>query len=123
MNLSFPVILFERNDLAKGGLKLAGSSSWGATRKYYLKSGFAKPNQPLHHWLIQQNGRLGKHVPNVIKNQMWNLMPMRSAAFHTSVHGKGINAFNTIEKIYYGTPVWFQTGVVSTMGHTSLLID
>ena len=96
--------------LAKGGLKLAGSSSWGATRKYYLKNGFAKPNQPLHHWLIQQNGRLGKHLPNSFKNQMWNLKSFSTASMHMRAgHGynyMGEQGFNLMGRLWYGTPTW-----------------
>lgn len=74
--------------IARERFKLLGSHTWGATRKYYLKKRFAKPNKPLHHWLIHQNGRFGKHVPNSIKNQMWNLKPMPNNLFHQSVHGR-----------------------------------
>jgi hypothetical protein len=45
---------------------------------------------------------------NGIKNQPWNVMPMRSAAFHTSVHGQGKNAFSLPGQLYYGTPQWFK---------------
>ncbi|MFH7004205.1 DUF6443 domain-containing protein [Flavobacterium bizetiae] len=96
--------------LAKGGLKLAGSSSWTATRKYYLQKGFAKPNQPLHHWLIQQNGRFGKNVSNAIKNQMWNLKPFATASMHMRAgHGYnylGKEGFGLLGQLYYGTPAW-----------------
>ncbi|HEU4497476.1 MAG TPA: hypothetical protein VFR70_10525, partial [Flavobacterium sp.] len=96
--------------IVKGGIKLAGSSSWSAVRKYYLKTGFAKPNQPLHHWLIHQKGPLGRHVPNAIKNQMWNLKSFNSASMHMRAgHGRsflGQKGYGILGQLWYGTPAW-----------------
>lgn len=96
--------------LARGGFKLLGSNSWSATRQYYLKSGFAKPYQPLHHWLIQQNGRIGKHVPNIVKNQMWNLKSFSTASMHMRAgHGynyMGQKGFGIMGQLWYGIPEW-----------------
>jgi RHS repeat-associated protein len=105
--------------LVQGGLKLAGSSSWRATRSYYLKNGFARPNQPLHHWFFQQGGKIGKHVPNVIKNQMWNLKSFSTASMHMRA-GHGLNyagqkGFGTLGQLFYGTPSWVKT-IVSSYG-------
>ena len=76
--------------LAKGGLKLTGSHSWNATRKHYLKEGFAKPGEPLHHWLIHRNGPIGKSIPDGVKNQMWNLKSFPNQAQHM-IYGHGKN--------------------------------
>jgi RHS repeat-associated protein len=96
--------------LTKGGLKMFGSHTVGATRSYYLKSGFARPNQPLHHWLIQNNGPIGKYVPNAIKNQMWNYKSFTTQAAHT-IYGHGKNYLgqpgaNVLGQLWYGTPTW-----------------
>ncbi|MGN6437290.1 MAG: DUF6443 domain-containing protein [Agriterribacter sp.] len=96
--------------LAKGGLKLFGSHSVGATRKYYLNSGFAKPGEPLHHWLIHNNGSVGKHVPDIIKNQMWNYKPFATQAEHM-IYGHGMNygrssGAGLFGQLWYGTPTW-----------------
>ncbi len=93
--------------IAKGGLKIGGSYAWGAARKYYGKTGFAESGQALHHWLIPQ-GTWGKEVPNWLKNQMPNLMPMTSRGFHNAVHGWGPNAYNGLQRLWYGTPQWFK---------------
>jgi RHS repeat-associated protein len=96
--------------IVKGGIKMAGSHSWSATRSYYLKKGFAKPQQPLHHWLIQQRGPIGKYVPNAIKNQMWNLKSFKNASIHMRAgHGKtylGQQGYNSLGRLIYGTPNW-----------------
>lgn len=99
--------------LAKGGLKLVGSSSWNATRKYYLKEGFAEAGKPLHHWLIQRNGPIGKSIPNVIKNQMWNLKVFENQALHMRLgHGQtylGQKGANFLGQIWFGSPSWVKT--------------
>ncbi len=109
--------------LLQGGLKLTGTHAWrgaNGTRAYYLKSGFAKPGQPLHHWLIHQNGPIGKYVPNAIKNQMWNLKPMPSASFHMRAgHGKnylGQPGYGLLGRLHYGTPTWAKASVTSGIG-------
>jgi len=101
--------------LAKGAWKF-GSNSWSATRSWYGKTRNLVPRTPVHHWAIPRN-TWGKNVPNIIKNQPWNLMPMPSQAFHNSVHGWGDNAFNAAERAWYGTPSWAKAAVVSTGGH------
>lgn len=107
--------------IAKGGIAAFGKnySSWSSWRKFYGNEGFAESGQHLHHWLLRRNGqKSGTGLAWKLKNQMWNLMPMKSPAFHTSIHGKGANAFNAFERAYYGSPTWFQTGIISTVGHS-----
>ncbi|MFC4158952.1 hypothetical protein [Chitinimonas lacunae] len=31
-----------------------------------------------HHWLFERNQGIGKRVPDVVKNQPWNINPIRS---------------------------------------------
>ncbi|MEN2416224.1 hypothetical protein [Flavobacterium mesophilum] len=113
--------------LAKVGLKIAGSSSWTATRKYYLEKGFAKPYQPLHHWLIQQNGRIGKFVPNMIKNQMWNLKPFATASMHMRAgHGYnylGEQGFNFYSTKYYALRYGETTMIIPPVGGEKLITE
>jgi len=104
--------------LSKGGLKLAGSHTWDATRKYLRKTRkywgvdhplgpFLKTRQEGHHWLIPRNG-WGEAVPDVIKNQMWNIKPMRNKVIHGRIrHPVGeLPRFNPVEGWWHGTPAW-----------------
>lgn len=106
--------------LTKGGLKLAGSHSWNASRKYYLKEGFAEPGKPLHHWFIHRNGPIGKSVPDGIKNQMWNLKLYKNQADHM-VFGHGQNYLGregagVLGRLWYGTPTWPKLTILSYGG-------
>ncbi len=102
--------------LAKGAVKVSGSFAWRSVRSWYGKKGFAETGQHVHHWLISQRGRIGKYVPEWIKNQPWNLMPMRSPKFHYQVHGWGPDAFNILGRLWYSTPQWAKAFVTSTVG-------
>lgn len=72
------------------------------------KAQLLEKGQHGHHWLIPHKEGLGKFVPNVIKNQPWNITPMPSAEVHGRIHGryKGKPRFNPAERIWYGTPRW-----------------
>ena len=103
--------------IAKGAFKL-GSHTWGATSKWLTKKGWRQfKGQHMHHWLIKQGGRIGKMVPEIIKNQPWNLMPMKTAALHRALHGRG--TMNAIEKLWHGTPRWFKALGVSIFGRAA----
>jgi RHS repeat-associated protein len=105
--------------IAKGGAKMLTKSYsyWSSARRFYGKKGFAQAGQQLHHWAWARNGASkGEGFAWWAKNQMWNLMPMESQAFHTAVHGLGPNAFNGLERLYYGTPLWFKAGLLGTGG-------
>ncbi|QSA95834.1 PKD domain-containing protein [Methylococcus sp. EFPC2] len=98
--------------LGKGIIK-TGSHSWSATSKWLTKTGWREfKGQEMHHWLIPQNG-WGKNVPNAIKNQPWNLMPMPSREFHEGLHGWG--EMNAAERLWNGTP----TGAKALAGSTA----
>jgi hypothetical protein len=73
--------------LCRGAWKL-GSHTWGATRKWYGKTRELEANTPVHHWAVPQGG-WGKQVPDIIKNQPWNLNPMPDWATHANIHGYG----------------------------------
>lgn len=105
--------------VAKGGVKMFGKSykTWGSYRTNYGKTGFAAPNQQLHHWAWARNGaKSGEGAGWWAKNQMWNLMPMESQAMHSAVHGWGRNAYGPVGQFWYGTPTWFKASIVSGGG-------
>ena len=104
--------------LVKGGVKLTGNFSWSAMRKYFGQTGFAEAGQHLHHWIIPKNG-WGKGIPGYIKNQMPNLIPMKSPQLHMALHNGKLNAF---ERFWHGTPVWAKAGAISAGGKVTNFI-
>jgi RHS repeat-associated protein len=98
--------------IGKGAIKF-GSHTWPATRKWYAKTGRAVEGQPVHHWLIEQNSTIGKRVPEAIKNQPWNLMPMASKELHDSLRAVGTSM---LERVWKGTPAWVKTLITSVTG-------
>lgn len=100
--------------VSKGGLLAfsKGNASWGGRngyRAFYGKSGFASKGQDVHHWLIPRN-EWGRGVPNLIKNQMWNLMPFKSRSLHFRAgHGwnyLGESGMSIGGQLWFGTPLW-----------------
>jgi RHS repeat-associated protein len=59
--------------------KATGSHTWDATRAW-MRSREIMPKRRsgdhYHHWLFERNQGIGKHVPDWLKNQPWNLNPM-----------------------------------------------
>lgn len=102
--------------LGKGGLKVVGSHAWKDTRKWLGPEGkgMLAKGQHGHHWLIPQNG-WGKSVPDVIKNQPWNIKPMPTPETHARMRGKVGDKpqFDAVERYVQGTPAWWkvQNGV------------
>ncbi|MFC4160758.1 RHS repeat-associated core domain-containing protein [Chitinimonas lacunae] len=70
------------NGLFKGAFKFktAGSHTWDATRKWMSKNNIMPIQNGVqrHHWLFERNQGIGKRVPDVVKNQPWNINPIRS---------------------------------------------
>ncbi len=91
--------------LSEGALMLKeGAHSWGATRKWLGKHVWdLDKGQEVHHWLIEQGSKIGKMVPNSIKNQPWNLNPMVSNAWHDFLHN-----LDPITRTILGAPGWAQ---------------
>ena len=92
------------------------------TRTWYRGTRDVSSELQLHHWMIPNGGPIGRMVPNAIKNQPWNLMPL-AKEMHLAVHGKGPEALGTAGRLYYGTPQWAKgvagstaTRVVQTAG-------
>lgn len=84
-----------------------GVHSWRATRAWLGQTGQAQYRQHVHHWLLHQKQGLGKHAPEWLKNQPWNLMPMKNEGMHYLLHNAKTSIFY---KFYHGTPQWFKTG-------------
>ena len=113
--------------LAKGGLKMAGPWAWrqfekreaSGMRPWLGEKGFLKPNQPGHHWWLEQKGS----APDWLRNQPPFIKGMKDAAQHGRVHGRytvgGVKLprFNAVERLWYGTPDWLKAGYVSSAGH------
>ena len=99
-----------------------GSHTWGATSKWLSKKGWRQvKGQHMHHWFFKQNLGVGKYVPNIIKNQPWNLMPMKSPQFHRALHGQG--TMNVLEQMWYGTPTWFKALNISVFGRVGNMFN
>lgn len=94
--------------VAKGAFKIGGSHGWKATRYWYSKTRGLEAGTHLHHWLIRRGG-WGRYIPDVVKNQPWNLMRM-SPAKHIRVHGWGERGFRIFGKLWHGTPRWAKAG-------------
>jgi hypothetical protein len=113
--------------LAKGGLKTAGPWAWRqfeegqakGMRPWLGEKGFLKPNQPGHHWWLEQKGS----APDWLRNQPPFIKGMKDAAQHGRVHGPytvdGVKLpqFNALERLWHGTPDWLKAGYVSSAGH------
>lgn len=104
--------------VCKGGWKL-GSHTWKHTRAWYGRRSSLAKGTPVHHWLIERNSPVGKALPDWLVNQPWNLLPMKSRAFHDSVHGWGKNAFNDAERAWHGMPVWMKVLLADSYGKTA----
>jgi hypothetical protein len=100
--------------LTKGGFKLAGSNTWNATRKWMGKNSFLDAGQHGHHWLIPQSG-WGKDIPDIVKNQPWNIRGMPSPEIHGRIHGNygGKPQFNLLQQLHFGMPTWAKTATVA----------
>ncbi len=91
--------------LAKGGLKLGGSHTWSATRKWMGKRGTLDAGQHGHHGMIPQGG-WGRHVPDWFKNQPPNITAMPSPEVHGRIHGRYAKKpqYDLIQRYWRGTP-------------------
>jgi hypothetical protein len=98
--------LYVGKALLKGGAKIAGSHTWNATRKWMGKRGDLEKFQHGHHWAIAQRSP----VPDVIKNQPWNIKGMPDPETHGRLHGgyAGKPKFGFVERFVEGTPRWFK---------------
>ena len=103
--------------ILKGGVKFTGSHTWGATKQYWKKKGIEElSGGAKHHWAISQ--KMMKRSPELLKfgNQPWNIIKFENQALHMSrAHGQNYRALQGsafLERIYYGSPTWFQTSII-----------
>lgn len=104
----------------EGLAKLSGSHTWDATSKWLTKTGWRETaGQQFHHWLIPQKG-WGAIVPDVIKNQPWNLMRMPEGIagdiLHDAIHGWGDEAMGLFDRLWHGSPIWAKVGLADAAG-------
>jgi hypothetical protein len=114
----------------QGGFKALtlGNAPWSkrpwqtidAYRDTYIESGFMSSTDRGHHWLIQQNGSVGKYVPESIKNQMFNIKVFPNQQLHMVYgHGQnylGMQGANFLQRAWYGTPAWPKLFILSYGG-------
>jgi RHS repeat-associated protein len=94
----------------EGLVKVSGSHTWDATRKWVAREGWRDfSGQAFHHWAIPQNG-WGRIVPDVVKNQPWNIMKLSPEA-HTELH-----QMEGLARVWNGTPTWFKVAVFDASG-------
>ncbi len=127
-----------RKGIMKGGLKAItmGNKPWNHSRwydpttnysRFYHTSGFAGKNIPIHHSFLYQNMGVGKHTPNFIKNQIFNLRPITKRVIkgieyngwemHRAIHGRSrLLELNSFQRFRYGTPTWIYSAGFSTFG-------
>ena len=112
--------------IRKGAFKVTGSHSWRQTRKWLADKELAAKNQHVHHALIP-NREWGKWVPEIIKNQPWNLKAMETPLDHIRIHGRSrkfdLPRFNRLQRYWYGTPRWWKAANGSLAGHISEFVD
>lgn len=108
--------------LGKGGLRLGASNAWKGTRKWMGEKGLLQPRQHGHHWLIPQR-EWGERVPDVIKNQPWNIKGMASPQLHTRIRTgtkSGLPRLNPVERYLHGTPTWWKVQNGVWAGHAAV---
>ncbi|WHP66635.1 RHS repeat-associated core domain-containing protein [Vibrio harveyi] len=105
---------------ASGAFKLTkGSMKWSnAGRRYRRlhnvpgkKSG--NPHE-VHHWAIERNSKIGKRVPDSIKNHPWNLKSIPESV-HKRIHGNHpvLPKYDPVSAWWHGTPEWAKAAQVS----------
>ncbi len=106
----------------KLGRKVVLKAQWPTVSRYMRDEKLLQPNQIGHHWLIPQNG-WGKKVPNIVKNQPWNIKAMPEGPIGPEMHGrihgryKGKPRYTPVERYVYGTPTWSKVATADAVGH------
>lgn len=104
--------------ISKGAWKL-GSHTWGATRKWLGKNGYANKGEPVHHWFVTQ-ATAKKYGLTSITNQPWNLITFSNQSLHIRA-GHGMKyldkpGYGVLGRFWYGTPIWLKAGLISGGG-------
>jgi hypothetical protein len=115
--------------LLKGGLKTGGNFAWRSIprrapgmRKWLGERGFLRPNQPGHHWWLEQKSS----APDWLKNQPPFIKGTADAVEHGRIHGPytvdGVKLprFNAVQRAWYGTPDWFKALNFSVPAHAGV---
>lgn len=119
--------VFLVDDLAKaagkvgwaGLVKTGGSHTWRNTKSWMVRRGWRDfTEQPFHHWLFPQNG-WAKDVPEVVKNQPYNILRVSNQTFHNAIEGKGAMKFLLPGRLWYGSPTWAKLLLVEILGRSA----
>lgn len=119
----------------KKGLTKAAPYKWKNVRRRLGNENFLEKYQEGHHWLIPQGGPLGKAVPDVIKNQRWNIMPIPNNAAgrleHARIHRPvtiratattpkiELKRYNALQRYIHGTPTYWKSTNGVAAGHAA----
>ena len=100
-------------------------TSWKNARRWMGKQGDLAKGQHGHHWLVEQNSWLGKHLPKGVTNAPWNIkgMPVDDPIVHRRIHGRAripetntwLPRYGAVERYVRGAP----TGVHAAAGVTA----
>lgn len=76
------------------------AQNWSSVSRRYRRAHDVPGDHEVHHWLIERNSKIGKMVPDSIKNHPWNLNPV-SRPQHAALHEMGPGA-----RTILGAPEW-----------------
>ncbi|HEY3696826.1 hypothetical protein [Phenylobacterium sp.] len=109
--------------IIKGGMKLSGSNTWRATRRWMANRGMIEKGVHGHHAIIPRGG-IGKAVPDKIKNQPWNITGL-DAETHGRIHGSynGSPQFSPWDRYWTGTPPWAKSAQKLALNRSITVTD
>lgn len=99
----------------RGAFKLSkGSMKWNNVRKRYRRLNKTPSTHDVHHWAINRNGPIGRHIPNAVKNHPANLNSIERG-IHQRIHGNHptLPKFDPFRRWWHGTPEWAKSAQVS----------
>lgn len=102
---------------SKKGLPwMKSSHKWNNVSRRYKKAHNVPKGHEIHHWYIERNSKIGKMIPDSIKNHPLNLQPLPKSV-HKRMRGRDLEAglpeFNFFQKMWYGSPTWSKVGTTS----------
>ena len=102
--------------VSRGAVKLGRTYTWGVVGPWYRHTRSVADGVDAHHWLIPRGGG-GRLVPDWIKSQPWNLVPVPAALHRRGIHGRQSGLLN-VSELVYGTPTWFTASPMFLVGHS-----
>jgi len=99
----------------RGAFKLSkGSMKWSNARRRYRRLNRTPSTHDVHHWAINRNGPIGRHIPNAVKNHPANLNSIERG-IHQRIHGNHptLPKFDPFRRWWHGTPEWAKSAQVS----------